>query len=78
MRFVPRRAGGRGGGVCQAVVPPDGLPIDAGAAFDFPMRLAARQQRFDGRTQMRLQDVHSFPLASVREQGTVPPSGASD
>ncbi|CAN5904171.1 hypothetical protein BH11GEM1_BH11GEM1_27850 [soil metagenome] len=64
--IAPRRAGGRGGGVCQAMVPPDGLSIDAGAAFDFPVRLAAVQQRFDGRTQMRLQDVHSFP-SRVRE-----------
>ena len=56
------RAGGHPGGVCgqRAVVPADGFVRHPRAPGDLMLAGAAREERFDGRTEMRLQDVHSF------------------
>ena len=55
-------AGGHPGGVCgqRAVVPADGFVRHPRAPGDLMLAGAAREERFDGRTEMRLQDVHSF------------------
>ena len=73
------RAGGQGGGFCGAGIPPERLPVHAGAPGDLALRHAGGQQSLNGDAQMRLQDVHSFPPSQrVRAKRNVPPSGASD
>src|SRR3990172_7826591 len=73
----PLRAGGRGGGFCGPRVAPNGLAVDAGASLDLALARAGLEQRFDRRTQMRLQDIHSFlPFVLVGGGVYVPPPGA--
>ncbi len=69
------RAGGHPGGICPLVAT-DGLAIHPGESLDLPLRRTLREQRANRGQQLRLQDVHSFPLTMVRGNGNVPPRGA--